>query len=323
LFESFHGKGNIAAQKKIFMAGQGIYARLFTQDSTPSVNGNVVSENSMILHSYLVRLDDRIIKVGPTITEDIISSATLSTDKLISGDNLWSAASEAHKNCKKALAIAEDYLDDKKNLPSGHNLEDYLNHVLQEMYVSLKEKDDEKETPANDEEDADSTQRQNDSSEKTVLPSGWFFKGFWAFYLYGPFPSDNEPASLLEINDLSEFYTNKAILGRKHARSKRSADSETSTAAAATTSSTASPFKRGLSLRDRLTATTIAQTSDEQKLRKNEQQVLVLTKILESLHQSIELAYRRADRTGDVLKANCVVRSMYAKYCQPFGAHAL
>lgn len=305
LSDCYHGKDSIASQKKMFMAGQGVYARLFSKDCSPTINGNTVSEYSLILHSYLVRQDDRIVKVGSTITEDIISSSTLRNMKQINGMTLFEAGNEALKNSKKAMAITQEFLDSNNNLPSGNNLEDYLDHVLREMYNNhfkktkddlVQDVDDDTESLNNDKKEAE-----NQEENSSVPPSGWFFKGFWAFYLFGPFPKDNELSTLLTINDLSDFYTNKTVVGRQHARSKRAAESTAgdNPSKAESTSKIPSPFKRGLSVRDRLTATTIAQASDDQKMRKNEQHVLLLTRYIDSLHKSLELAYRRAERTGD------------------------
>jgi hypothetical protein len=131
LFDCFHGKGTTASQKKMFMAGQAPYSKLFSQDGSGNVSG---APSDLVVHSFLARLDDRLIKVGSIVTEDIIGSSTLKTGKVINGETLVVAANEALKNCKKALAIANEFLDSNKNIPSGKTIEDYLDFVPQRMY---------------------------------------------------------------------------------------------------------------------------------------------------------------------------------------------
>jgi hypothetical protein len=324
LSDCFHGKGNIASQKRLFMSGHGSYGRLFTKDGgTPTINaaGNAVSDSSYVIHPFLVRQDERKIKIGSTITEDIVGSSTMKTDKLINGDTLYSAGNEALKNCKKALAFSNEFLDSNQNLPSGQTLEDYLNYILQQMYLDFSKQKTKGGNPIinddlveeQDDDDDSASGRKPSAMETnettTTVPPGWFFKGFWAFYLFGPYPKDNEGSTLLQIKDLSDFYNkNKSVVGRKHARSAKSEastfTSDSQKQGQPLPSTTSSPFKRGISLHDRLTAASIAVMTESQKMHKFDQQIFALRSYTESLHQSLKFEFEIGKTTNDMTRFN-------------------
>jgi hypothetical protein len=56
----------------------------------------------------------------------------------ITGATLYDAALQVHANGKKALAIGMQYLNSRKDHPSGTTDEDFYAHVLREMYKLSK-----------------------------------------------------------------------------------------------------------------------------------------------------------------------------------------
>jgi hypothetical protein len=149
----------------------------------------------------------------------------------------------------------------------------------------------------------------------TVLLDGWFFKGFWAFYLFGPYPKDNDESTLLEIEDLNEFYTkNKSLLGRKHARSTQSGISsfESSSQRQEHKTQLSSPFKRGISLSDKLTAATIASITESQKIRKHDQQIFSLRSSIDSLQQSLQFEYEIGKSMNDLTRFKDLLKKLDA-----------
>ena len=258
--EAFHGHGKSAKQYELFLNGADDYEHLFLADATPNgvpPKGNGVGNYFLEIPTYLSRTEDFKTRVGTTLTEHVLTLSTLKGKNKITGLTLYGAANEALKNCKKALAIANEYLIDGEP-PSGHTLEDYLNHVLKEFYRRYKSPP--KRLEDQDDDIESNAQESNLSEGENVpaMPEEWFFKGFWAFYLYGPYPH-RLPCTLLNLNDISEI--NKADAGREAARKKAK------TGARLPDPNSQSPFKKGITLQERMFAANIAQTSDKHKQR--------------------------------------------------------
>lgn len=298
LSTSFHGKGELASQKLMFLNGRGVYAKLFVHGSSANTSGSAGKPNApdyaLCIPPYLSRRADSLSKIGVAITSAGMGSSTLQERSLINGETLLAAAKEALKNCKKALAIASQYLDKKTGTPSGESLEDYLNHVLSEMHnlygITSKK-------PGNLSGDGDG------SNMKKYDPATdpRFFKGFWAFFLFGPFPKDNDALSILQLGDISEIYKNKMIAGRQYARKKARTESVSqSVSQAGETVSSAppqSPFKKGMSFQDCIAATAVAQKRISDQSRNFEQEIRMLQSELDSLHRSVDEAFRFAQES--------------------------
>jgi hypothetical protein len=84
----------------------------------------------------------------------------------LSGANIYSQALDALQMCHRAARIGSDFLVQGR-LPQGKTRDNYFDYVLAEMYNSLE--------------------IQNANNPYRVRPpEGWFFKGWMAFYLFGP-----------------------------------------------------------------------------------------------------------------------------------------
>ena len=276
MYDAFHGNDEkeLASQSDLFLCGEGIYSHLFNKETSSSGATPSGGDKSLEIHSYLSCRPEEKVKVGKILTKDVLTLSTLPSekrgkakggkakdDKKITGKTLYGIATEAHRNCKKALAIADEYLI-KGQAPSGTNEKDYLDHILQEMFKLLVIK------PAQD-------QDHNTEPNTQEKPDDWFFKGFWAFYIYGPYPI-HEMNTLLALTDITDMFENKTDAGRQAGRKRAKNDAAKERAANISNPNSQSPFKRGITIQDRMNAASMAQLADHHKLNKFSEMISAL-----------------------------------------------
>lgn len=120
-----------------------------------------------------------------------------------------SAASDALRTIKKALAIVKPMInEDGAPLESGKSEAGILAAVRKQMWTSLKGRTmlDESETITDDEaaDDGDDPVTIPDVIEGSDSPAGWFFAGYMAFVLFGPFAPENRRLGVF-ISDWEMF----------------------------------------------------------------------------------------------------------------------
>ena len=161
----YHGvaTNNKISCAKRFMSGSDDFAVLFEQLS----NG---SQHKMVLREILHR-HGRTVSVGNTATDHItlarIMAKSMSRPQDFQGEAIHRAAKLVIKNGKKILPIAEAWLVDG-NLPSGKNLQDFADLLIDEMHKKDCEEDG------------------KDTATVRNPKASW--RGFLAFLAWGPLP---------------------------------------------------------------------------------------------------------------------------------------
>ena len=148
------------------------------------------------------------------INRSLLTSRTLTQIRDIEGARLWRHAKAVEANCKKALSLctASDspYRNYKGTFPSGTDYEDYLQWIRKQMWEKSRDTEDDDDidpdTPVgndgskgeddeeendNDEDDDDDDDEETDSGnddDPDAVPDGEYFKGFFAFALWGYIP---------------------------------------------------------------------------------------------------------------------------------------
>ena len=121
---------------------------------------------------------------------------------LITGRTLLKMAQHALLNWKKALAFGSQFLLPDGTLPSGNNVENYDNHVLNHMFRYLKGRTSYSD-PANDEDDDDDEEEEEEEilgaavalNDDVGMPVDYYFHGWIGFKLFGPFARDEFKSS--------------------------------------------------------------------------------------------------------------------------------
>ena len=142
---------------------------------------------------------------------------------LITGRTLSKMAQHALLNWKKALAFGSQFLLPDGTLPSGNNVEDYDNHVLNHMFRYLKGRTSYSD-PANDEDEDDDDDEEEILGAAVALnddvgmPVDYYFHGWIGFKLFGPFARDEFKSILLLTKDCVFENGKKESAGRASAR---------------------------------------------------------------------------------------------------------
>jgi len=236
LYRLFHGDGATAGDHGIiggvdeFCQGIGPFSQMYEMDAgVPGANGTTFKR--LIKVSYLCDDGAQNISVGKEdadITRSMIVVLNDKTPTLVSGRTLMKQAEEGVKNGKKALAFAMTILDSNGNLPSGANADDLIEHVLQSMWeeqhritldgydaIDIMEDGDTvddggadempEDIPADDLLPTRPTHTAAGGDTRPLpppRPSGWFFKGWFAFLLFGPLAANEYKSVVFETGDL-------------------------------------------------------------------------------------------------------------------------
>ena len=247
MHEGYHGDGssNTVSMVKQFFHGQGPFEMLFEKDTlTSNAAGNDGSSTvQLTIPSKYTRRVDLTIQMGTSLTLNALSSSTMSGKFKLNGVTLWNQSNKALMNCKKALAISTKYVNSDSQLPSGSSIEDYIEHILSEMWLSVGLKKSTGEDSDND--DHDDEVPGDVPRSRNNRPTAWFFSGFWAFMLFGPLADTDVRSTLLVIGDISAVGR-----GRKNKRSDN--EEAKRKVRSASDNRNFGPFERGMSYDERI-----------------------------------------------------------------------
>jgi len=144
--------------------------------------------------------------------------ASFKTTKLLTGRALLGQATQALCEMKKALAFVQDHLDKEGNpIKSGETPESIITALLDFMWLEQstkkaataekkKAKDDSTSPPkkkqkvqvANDSKDGTASDEKV-TSKGRKRPDDWVFKGFMAFYFFGPFAENRDADRCIDL----------------------------------------------------------------------------------------------------------------------------
>jgi hypothetical protein len=216
LDEAFHGsveKGYVSQIDQI-IGGLSPFDDLFERNTdvvTASANISISSSTSLVLKKELSRSEVSII-VGRDITKGILERTSFKEDSvLISGRTLYSIGKGCLRTIRKALACLSNLAEVEAihsegiTYKSGVTESEVKERLLDEMFKLLKGKaslDDEPEDFGEEGTDDNKPAADNEVDNENNLeqrPSNWFFHGWIAFNLFGPFAPTKRRLSLLEI----------------------------------------------------------------------------------------------------------------------------
>jgi hypothetical protein len=195
----------------LFISGEGDFGRLFKEPERSITSKDSSASPRFEINPFLTRVPRQLI-LDPLKYRNYLERSTMSRKRsaLLSGRAILAKAKEVSKKVKIANSYAKLHLVND-DLPSGEDIEDYLQTIVECM---VEEEDKEKkEKKAADDKDSDEDD-DNDNEEdgavgnvdddhgvaattaaattavatKKPLDPTWFFKGFWTFYMYGPYP---------------------------------------------------------------------------------------------------------------------------------------
>ena len=206
---------------EMFLEGSNKFKYLFEsfEDSDSEIGRDPHTDrpsSQLVLPESLHCINGAEIVVGRgCITKSLITRKNLSNMVDIKADTLFRSAKVVEANCKKALAIcvAKDspYRDFDGIWPSGTNWDDYLLWIREKMYklensVKVDVIDDDDDAESNDAEGNDEDTNDvasvcsNIDEDDEEIPSDTYFKGFFAFALWGYIPpagGENYKSSLM------------------------------------------------------------------------------------------------------------------------------
>ena len=230
------------SQVEQLLEGIGVFSCLFERTDPPDIETATSDPNSppppptLVLPLTLHCIEGREIIVGnKSIDKSMLTRRNLTNPVDIKGDTLYRHAKEVEANCKKALAIclSEDspYRAYNGTFPSGTNRDDYLKWIRTEMY-SLEQKApihdliDNNEKTNNDGEEEKESMEEQDDDEVIKLGDEEYFKGFFAFALWGFIPPDggDKYKSLLMATVVDTTPKSKKENGRRAVKSEVTKD---------------------------------------------------------------------------------------------------
>ena len=187
------------------LEGYGKFKHLFVEkvdnpNSSDATNPDSAPRRVLIIPEYLHSMKGKVIAIEDNcIDKSLLTRKNLSNYVDIKGETLYRAAKEVEANCKKALAIClsenSPYRNFNGTFPSGTNWEDYLSWIRKEMR-SLGEKAmvtdliDEAALSSNNDGEEDSGFDKDGDSNLAGSAEDDYFKGFFAFALWGYIPPE-------------------------------------------------------------------------------------------------------------------------------------
>jgi hypothetical protein len=220
----FHGnpKTGIVAQVHQVVNGLAPFDKMYTSKTDQVVCANVDATSkgsSLVLKAELSR-SETVIIAGRDITQSVLERTTFTKPLLMKGRKLFNDANIALKNIRKALGVLKDvpgidFVNDKIQYRSRVSEEEVKEKLLDLMHELLKgktsvdDKTDVTDLLAEDDEDINHNEEnieennnndeQDDQPAPLVRPPGWFFQGWMAFLLFGPFAEPSDRLDLFQI----------------------------------------------------------------------------------------------------------------------------
>jgi hypothetical protein len=219
MFLLFHGTSEVYAHVDQLLHGKGPYEVLFEKKTILATNSIIDSAVSLVLNKDKLLLDCNY-EVGKHIVKSTLESTTFKVGSpLVSGRTLHAQGLRCLKNMKKALAVlmtlpeVDAVTSMGLELKSGISEAEVKVRLLDLMYIELKGK-----TDVPDEDELETVQTHEDVIDVTDVttiprefevdvtncvvdlterPIGWFFNGWFAFCLFGPFAKELDRITLL------------------------------------------------------------------------------------------------------------------------------
>jgi hypothetical protein len=291
MYELYHGVAdNIMAQIDMFMTPSGIYVIMFEKKYKTITGSSDQQAMNYILNKNLFILDNDYY-LDRHLTKQIMECKTPEVvSGLVSGRNLYDIGHAAIANNKKALAFLK-MMDEVEALTpygveytSGNTEAEVKIKLLQMMYVVVKKN---KNQNNNDDDPTESTSDNiiHDASVEKTRPRDWYYNGWFAFCMFGPFVPEQDRVTIIETGGKKS--DTDIENGRKEQRKqKKIADNSLR--------DNDVNNKRGLSYQMKLGVASLELKAEDLSSQKREQKLLALKFTLEATQQDIERADKRA-----------------------------
>ncbi len=210
-----------------------------------------------------------------------MSHANQKSTTLIDGRAIYNLGLNSLKHCKKALAFEKQFLGPDGNLPSGTNVYDLNNFILEGMYKSLKSGTIDTIIAA----DEDKIKASNNNNNTSERPYDWTFPGWIAYKLFGPRADRAYRSPLLLIGDWPNNKRDgaKTSGGRSGAREDQAIQHEMEWLLDSTNTR---GIPLGASKKDILL---LAQSEDAAEQRNHESKILAMSAVIDSLHKRVDV----------------------------------
>lgn len=291
----FHGTDTIMSHMDMFLSGDGVYKAALIDGAISTVTDSTgVQIQTKILNMGMFVLNQEY-AVGKHLNRKILETKTAKASSgLITGRMLFTMAQGALKNMKKTLAVLLQMPEVTAITPfgceykSGISEEEVKIILLQNMYIEFKGKDDEQDDDNDEEQQNNATNEINDSidvEKNSVRPDNWYFNGWFAFCMFGPFVEEKDRITLLEIGGTKS--DNNLENGRKQVRKeKRKSDDDER--------NNDTNNNRGFSVQMRIELANLELRSESIGLQKKERKLMALNCEMAIVQKKIDRAEKRA-----------------------------
>jgi hypothetical protein len=297
--ELFHGNHTVISHVDMAIKSIGPYEKLFEKrveivldaDTNPS---NLIANRSLFL------LDKDYI-VGRHVTKMSLENKTLNASAgLVRGRSLHRLAKTSMANMKKAYAFlllmpeVDELTSEGVTFKSGITEEEVKLKLLDKMYTELNGKEDGVNVDGVNVDDdecgdqlPDSLPNTEETSTFKTRPHGWFFTGWFAFCLYGPFTSEHERISIFEKGGSSQdqLKTNgravKRELEKKEDEMTRNNDNNN---------------QRGMSFSIKLGVDNLEHKKNELAHQQKETSLIALNMAIQQNQRNLDRSEKRAER---------------------------
>jgi hypothetical protein len=308
--EMFHGTKDVISHLEMVIKGIAPYDQMFDESVSivTSSFGDANPSNLVLSRNHFLLDKDYV--MGRHFTKTFLANKTTSgLGGLVRGRALHSIAKKSLANMKKALAFlrmlpeVEELTKEGVVFKSGIGEEEVKSKLLDLMYIELNGKpDDEKadEITVDDEDDGNIINVSPESENGRLpdaaksRPFGWFFSGWFAFCLFGPFVNEHQRLTIFEEG--SNKQDNLKINGRA---AKREVEKKESDIHRNNDNNT----DRGISMTMKIGFATLELKSKEiemksQQLSQQEKEgkIIALNLAIQDLNQDIDRAEQRAHR---------------------------
>jgi hypothetical protein len=294
LDDMFHGTSDLMSHVDIVVNGHTPYDRMF-EKSVDVVITDGVSNPSVLKVNRSLFLLDRDYVVGRHLTKASLENKTANPlAGLVRGRSLHRLAKISMANMKKAYAFllllpeVDDVTCDGVVYKSGIGEDEVKLKLLDQMYIELNGKDDI--LLIDDEDDSPlppECVEVNDTQASKTRPPGWFFPGWFAFCLYGPFVHAFDRISIFEKG--SNVKDNLKVNGRAMKRVSEKKDADIIRI-------NDDKHDRGMSISSKIGIATIEMKHKGLIQQKKEGNMIALNCRIQSVQKNIDRAEDRANR---------------------------
>eukprot|EP00587_Corethron_hystrix_P005035 CAMPEP_0113330084 /NCGR_PEP_ID=MMETSP0010_2-20120614/21372_1 /TAXON_ID=216773 ORGANISM="Corethron hystrix, Strain 308" /NCGR_SAMPLE_ID=MMETSP0010_2 /ASSEMBLY_ACC=CAM_ASM_000155 /LENGTH=497 /DNA_ID=CAMNT_0000192471 /DNA_START=287 /DNA_END=1783 /DNA_ORIENTATION=+ /assembly_acc=CAM_ASM_000155 len=269
IHQHYHGSPdlNVASQARLLLHGSGLYGTLYDEEV---IRVNAANTTKFVLkRSLFGDADYERVVAGEYFDYDLLTSSTKDPGHSATGRYLRDIAIKALGHVKKAVAIAEEWLERNPAPPSGRVWEDLYSHVLSQWEV--------------------------------ISPKERVFTGFYAFVIltkYNKGGVDNLACLAMEEEDRIVARRPESQKKPKLERSNRRAS--TGSTSRQRPADLCVPLQRGMASDVKIRVIEIAQTEDA-KLRDS------FKTRLEILHQKQDALLQERGQAIDLAKVMCPV----------------